>query len=129
MNAILNNLPSAIYVPVLVTVIIVIFILLIINRKAYPKAYITAFCFMIISGILLIILKLEWLNNIRQVVVLLTFLFLIAGLLTIFISGYKYNKRNGVKIDKTLKKIIIYSLLVAVIGVVLFAFCLYMKSR
>lgn len=126
---ILKNMPPAVYISFISVAIILILVVLVINHKSYPKSYIIAFCLMIMSGITLIILKLEWLSNFKQALVLLVFVLLILGLSVLFISGFIHNKRNGIKINKTFKKIIIASLIVAFIGICFVAFCLYMKNR
>ncbi len=125
----INNLPTFIYVPMLVIVIIVLSALLIINHKSYPMPYNISFCFIIAADILLIILKLQLFNQIRSIIIIFIFLLSAIGFSILFISGYRYNKRNGIKMDPLLKKIFISVLIVVIICIILLAFILYMKNR
>ena len=125
----IEQLPPRIYISLLVFAIILVVIPLIFNYRTYPKPYVFAFIFFIIASILLIILKLAWLNNIRKVLTFVTMIFFLSGLLTFFISGYLYNKRNGVKLDKTIRNIIIACVILVIIGLVMVILALYMKSQ
>ena len=125
----INNLPPFIYIPMLVIGIIILLATLISHRKSYPTPYKISFCFFIVEGVLLIILKMQLFNHIRSELTLLAILSLIIGLSILFISGYRYNKKNGIKMDPFLKKIMMAGLVAMIICIILLVFILYMKNR
>lgn len=129
MNTFFNSLPPVIYAIILLVAMVALSTILIFTRKSYPIPYIISFIMIIISGVLLIILRLNWLGSIKEILTPLTFLFLIAGLSTLFISGYLHNRKSGIKMDKTLKRIILGCLFVVLLSALFVAFCLYMKNR
>lgn len=125
----IQRLPTGIYVPLLTFSIFILIFMLISNHRNYPKPYNVAFVFIIITEILLILLKLEWLNDIRQLLILLMYIFFISGFSILLISIYFNNKKNGIKFDKTLKIIFNIGAIMGFIGVILIVLALYMKNR
>lgn len=125
----IQRLPTEIYVPMLIFSIIMLVVTLIKDNRNYPIPYKVAFILIIFSAILMIILRIEWFNEIRQLLTWLMLISSILGFLTLFISIYINNKRNGIKIDRTVKRVVFACIIIAIFCLIIFVFALYMKNR
>ena len=125
-------MPPALYVSILILAIIAVIIGYFVNRNDpnMITGYIVGGILMIAGAIGLIIIKLKVLPIIAEDKVGIASLLLEGiGLATFFISGFLHNKKMGIKIDPTLKKIMIGCLIVILVCIPILIFCLYMGGR
>ena len=132
MNTLINQMPPTLYATILIICIIGLVYSMIANRhnSQLPKTMFPGFVLFIISMTGLIILKLKLLpSSIESGAGTATVCIGAVGTAIIFISGYLHNKKLGIKIDPTLKKIMIGCLIVILVCIPILIFCLYMGGR
>ena len=120
MNTLINQMPPALYVSILILAIIAVIIGYFVNRNDpnMITGYIVGGILMIAGAIGLIIIKLKVLPIIAEDNVGIVSLVLEGiGLATFLISGFLHNKKMGIKTDPTLKKIIIVCLIIMLLGI------------
>ncbi|MEA5143745.1 MAG: hypothetical protein VB023_09255 [Oscillibacter sp.] len=118
MNTLINQMPPALYVSILVVVIIAGVAALFISRHDpyMTKGMMVGIILILVSMVGAIVLKLKiYPASTKSLVVGITLFVGTIGFAFFFISGFLRNKKMGIKIDPTLKKFMIGCLIVILV--------------